>query len=97
MYKYFIIIIYFVYIVKAFLYSFNFKNNPMNKKYNLCGNCQFVEIINNQTMNCKLFGKINLLNGNIHYQSCSITRNNESQCGIIGKNYVCIYENKQHK
>lgn len=92
MFKYFIFIIYFLYIVKAFLYNFNVENNPMNQRYNFCGNCQYAEIINNQTMNCKLFGKINLLNGNIHYQSCSITRNNEYECGNIGKYYICIYQ-----
>lgn len=47
----------------------------------LCKNCEYCAL---DTETCSLFGKIDIITGNIYYQNCKITRNNESQCGIQG-------------
>lgn len=66
--------------VISYLIPFDISSDPSMIK--LCGNCEHVMM-----MKCKLFGKINIINGEIHYQSCISTRLNETQCGIKGKLY----------
>lgn len=71
--------------VSSFLLPFDLFSNE--SIINLCGNCQHV-ILDKMTTKCKLFGKINLINGDIHYQSCISSRSNETQCGLNGKFYI---------
>ena len=55
--------------------------------YKFCGNCDNV-ILENDIYKCKLFGKINLINGKIYYDYCSEVRHNSSKCTEDGLYYT---------
>lgn len=63
--------------------------------YKLCANCNS-SIYENNSYKCKLFGKINLINGKIHYDHCSEARNNITKCteeGIYYSRYLPFNNN----
>lgn len=80
-----VFILFFITPLFSFLVPFDIKD-PI-ESHKLCGQCQHVFLENNQTMSCRLFGKLNLLTGQVYYQSCTATRQNTSQCGLDGKLY----------
>jgi hypothetical protein len=73
------------------LFSYLIYFNPfINKNPKLCYNCHYHRTSNFNTSVCSLFGNINILNGEINYQSCIVTRMNESYCGLDAKHYFRI-------
>ena len=52
----------------------------------LCGNCEY--FVYDNTPKCKLFGKIDPIYGKKYYQSCHVTRKNETECGTVSRYYV---------
>lgn len=55
-----------------------------DKNIPICRNCKNVNIQDNT---CKLFGKMNVVSGELVYLSCSIARENTTICGEEGKYY----------
>ena len=70
----------------AFLIPYSWKmENPVIP---ICKNCQHIRYNYwNETV-CSLYGKINVIDGWIHYEHCSIVRNTDEKCGIDGKYYI---------
>lgn len=50
--------------------------------YPLCKNCHHM-ILNEQQ--CKLYGHVNVINGECSYLSCSVVRKKQEMCGYDGK------------
>lgn len=71
----------------AYLITFNSLTNTNHK---LCANCDNC-VYENNNYKCKLFGKINLINGKVLYDHCSEARSNMTKCspnGIYYSRYI---------
>jgi len=59
-----------------------------NKNAKICANCKFFIPYKNQ---CTIFGNVDIITGEKNYESATIARNNEEQCGedaiFYQKNY----------
>ena len=69
-------------------------NVTKNKFPKLCINCKYFisvdfrwpdERLDHSRGKCKLFGKTNLVSGDIKYEYASLARENDKMCGKIGK------------
>lgn len=54
----------------------------------LCKQCHFLRYNTwNETV-CSLYGRLNVLDGSIHYDHCQTVRGNEKKCGEDGRLFV---------
>ena len=67
-------------IVSGFLIHFDPINEIDVHRLPLCGEC-----IHSEGRKCKIFGKRDIITGEIFYHDSSATRSNSSQCGIEGR------------
>jgi len=72
----------------SYFYIIPFSLNTNLSDIRLCKNCQYVRYNSWNNTVCSLYGKINLINGNINYDHCEVVRSNDQKCGEDGKLYV---------
>lgn len=72
--------------IQCYLLPYDF-SKPYSE-YKICGKCHHLYIDDKKMMKCRLFGKINVITGQVIYQDCLPTRQNNSQCGQDGNLFV---------
>ena len=70
-------------------YVFPFTPIDARRPY-LCGDCQesFTE---DKSVKCRLFGTIDVVNGQRQYYTCSTCRSNETLCGSDARYFISSY------
>lgn len=69
-------------ISSSFLIPFDPMNEIQIHQLPLCGKCIHAT---NEGRKCKIFGKRDIITGEIFYRDSSMTRSNSSQCGVEGR------------
>jgi hypothetical protein len=80
-------------------WSFHIPFDPMSPRelhpsvLPLCANCNEAIHNNKHSLCCRLFGKTDPVWGVVHYQSCTVARNNTHHCGPSARYYIRSFEN----
>lgn len=53
-------------------------------------NCSFNDILNNSYAKCKLFGRIDMVSGEVHYSKASLCRQIDNLCGKNARHFAII-------